>query len=68
MVDQLTPGTAIFVGGFVAALFWFAALLTYVAGSGVSEVQGLAVGLGALGGVFLAIGVVVAVALTVLEG
>jgi hypothetical protein len=57
---DLTAGTALFVGGFVAALCLFAALLTWIAGGGSPVVEGLALSLAALGAVFALVGVVVA--------
>ncbi|MFC7203663.1 hypothetical protein ACFQJC_09060 [Haloferax namakaokahaiae] len=56
--DYLSPTLVLFVGGFVAALFFFAAVLTYVASGGVAEVTGLAVTLAGLGGFFLVVAVV----------
>ncbi|WP_410764731.1 hypothetical protein [Haloferax sp. DFSO60] len=56
--DYLSPMFVLFVGGFVAALFLFAAILTYVASGGVAEVTGLAVTLAGLGGLFLVVAVV----------
>jgi hypothetical protein len=50
---DLTPGTALFVGGFVAAMFAAAAGLTYVAGGGTRAVTGFAFALAGLGGAFL---------------
>jgi hypothetical protein len=60
---DLTPETALFVGGFVAAIVWFAAGLTYVAGGGIAAVEGLALGLALLGALVLLVGVVIAVAI-----
>jgi hypothetical protein len=58
---DVTPGTALFVGGFVAGLFWFAALLAFLAAGGsLPVVRALAAALAGLGAVFLAGGVVVA--------
>jgi hypothetical protein len=54
---DLTPGFALFVGGFVAALFFLAAGLVYVAGAGLPVVGGFAVVLVALGGLAAAVGV-----------
>jgi hypothetical protein len=52
--DFLDPKMAVFVGVFVAALFWFAAVLVFVAGGGlVPAVNGLAAALAGLGGLFL---------------
>lgn len=59
---DLDPGTALFVGGFVAAVCWFAAALTWVAGGGVPAVSGIAVALAGLGVAFLALGGAIAVA------
>jgi hypothetical protein len=57
--DFLDPKMALFVGVFVAALFWFAAVLVYVAAGGlVPAVTGLATALAGLGGVFLLAAVV----------
>ncbi|KAB1188511.1 MULTISPECIES: hypothetical protein [Haloferax] len=56
--DYLTPTFVLFVGGFVAAIFFFGAVLAYVASGGVEAVTGLALGLAGIGGLFLAVGVV----------
>jgi hypothetical protein len=51
---DVTPGAVLFVGGFVAGLFWFAALLAFVAaGDSLPIVGALANALAALGAVFL---------------
>lgn len=58
---DVTPGTVLFVGGFVAGLFWFAALLAFVAAGGsLPVVRALAAALAALGVAFLVGAVVVA--------
>ncbi|ELZ82272.1 hypothetical protein [Haloferax larsenii] len=56
--DFLTPAFVLFVGGFVAAMFFFGALLASVAGGGSDIVNGLAFALAGLGGLFLVAGVV----------
>ena len=64
---DVDPGTALFVGGFVAALFLFAAALTYVGGGGNEAVSGLALVLVGLGALFVVAGGVGAVVLRFLE-
>jgi hypothetical protein len=59
---DVDAGTALFVGGFVAAICLFAALLTWVAGGGRRVVTGLSLALAALGCVFALLGVGVALA------
>jgi hypothetical protein len=48
-VTDLDPGTAAFVGAFVAGLFGLAAGLAYVTAPGIREVRGLALVLAAGG-------------------
>ncbi|MFC7176351.1 hypothetical protein [Halosegnis marinus] len=52
------PDFALFVGGFVAALFVLAAGFLYLLGGGAGATLGLAGALAALGGVFLVLGLV----------
>ncbi|KAB1196339.1 MULTISPECIES: hypothetical protein [Haloferax] len=66
--DYLTPTFVLFVGGFVAAIFFFGAILAYVASGGVEAVSGLALGLAGIGGVFLVVGVVGAVVMKLRDG
>jgi hypothetical protein len=62
--DYLDPQTALFVGGFVAVLFWFAAGLAFVAaGDVLPVVRAFALGFVALGALFLLAGVALAAAL-----
>ncbi|ELZ26468.1 hypothetical protein C474_20009 [Halogeometricum pallidum JCM 14848] len=62
--DYLDSQTALFVGGFVAVLFWFAAGLAFVAGGdALPVVRAFALGFVGLGALFFLIGVVVAAAL-----
>ncbi|SFR41991.1 hypothetical protein [Halogeometricum limi] len=62
--DYLDPWTALFVGGFVAALFWFAAGLAFVAaGDVLPTVRAFSLVFVGLGGAFLLAGVVVAAVL-----
>ncbi len=68
MNDYVTPGTSIFVGGFVAALFLFAGGLASVAGGGSPTVDSFALTLAALGGVFFLAGLTGAVVLWALDG
>ncbi|KAB1194335.1 hypothetical protein GJR96_13155 [Haloferax sp. MBLA0076] len=56
--DYLTPTFVLFVGGFVAAIFFAGAILAYVVSGGVEIVTGLALALAGIGGVFLVVGVV----------
>jgi hypothetical protein len=60
---DLDSGTALFVGGFVAAICLFAALLTWVVGGASEIVAGFALALAALGGFFALLGVVAALLL-----
>ncbi|MFB6129580.1 MAG: hypothetical protein ABEJ28_02025 [Salinigranum sp.] len=57
---DLDPGTALFVGGFVGALFALAAALAYVAAPAQAPVVGLAAALAGLGAFFFLLGAVVA--------
>nr|WP_231751735.1 hypothetical protein [Halogeometricum sp. CBA1124] len=62
--DYLDPRTALFVGGFVAFLFWFAGGLAYVAaGEVLPTVRTFALVFAGLGFVFLGGGAVVALVL-----
>jgi hypothetical protein len=62
--DYLDPETALFVGGFVAFLFWFAGGLAYVAaGEVLPTVRTFAFVFAGLGFAFLAGGVVAALVL-----
>ncbi|RDZ64835.1 hypothetical protein C5B90_00230 [Haloferax sp. Atlit-12N] len=56
--DYLSPSFVLFVGGFVAAVFLFGALLAFAAAAGSQTVEGLAVALAGLGGLFLVAGAV----------
>ncbi|ELZ98983.1 hypothetical protein C440_01465 [Haloferax mucosum ATCC BAA-1512] len=61
--DYLSPTFVLFVGGFVAAIFLFGALLTAAAGAGTGSsevVAGLAAALAGVGGLFFLVSVVVA--------
>ena len=62
-MTDLDPGTALFVGGFVAALFWFAAGLTWVAAGAVTGVSALVAALAGLGVLFLLGGVAIGLVL-----
>ncbi|KTG07499.1 hypothetical protein [Haloferax profundi] len=55
--DYLTPSFVLFVGGFVAAIFFAGAILAYVVSGGAEIVTGLALALAGIGGVFLVVGV-----------
>ncbi|WP_416839638.1 hypothetical protein [Haloferax sp. DFSO52] len=55
--DYLTPTFVLFVGGFVAAIFFAGAILAYVASGGVAVVTGLALALAGIGVLFLVVGV-----------
>lgn len=62
--DYLDPRMALFVGGFVAVLFWFAAGLAFVAaGDILPTVRAFAFGFVGLGFLFLLVGVVLAAVL-----
>lgn len=67
-MTHLTWDFALFVGGFVAALFFLAAALVYVTAPGNPVLGGLTLMLGGLGGLFLAIGVAGAAVLWWLAG
>ncbi|AKU07503.1 MULTISPECIES: hypothetical protein [Haloferax] len=56
--DFLSPSFVLFVGGFVAAVFLFGALIAFVAAAGSQTVEGLALALAGLGGLFLVAGAV----------
>lgn len=66
LVD-LTPETALFVGGFVALAVWFAAGLAFVAAGGLPIAEGFAYALAVLGAGFLLLGVLVALAIRLRE-
>lgn len=68
MAGDLDPGFALFVGGFVAAMFFLGAGATYLLGPGDGILTGLSVALAGLGLVFLALGVLLAGILRLLEG
>lgn len=61
-MPSVDAGTVVFVGGFVAGLFWFAAGLAWVAAAGVPGVTGLVWALVSLGAAFLIGAVLIAVA------
>jgi hypothetical protein len=62
---DLTPEAALFVGGFVAFVVWFAAGLAFVAADGLPIAEGFAFALALLGAGFMLLGVVVALAIRV---
>ena len=53
MAATFDPGFALFVGGFVAVLFWLAAGLVVAVGPATPILDGLVVALAGLGGLFL---------------
>ena len=66
VADDFDPGFALFVGGFVAVLFWLAAGLVVVAAPADPLLDGLVFALAGLGGLFLLGGGLLAVVLWLL--
>ena len=60
MAGELDPGLALFVGGFVAALFLAGAAAVYLVGDGGPVLGGLALALAGLGLVFFLLGALLA--------
>lgn len=63
MTSDADPGLPLFVGGLLCAICLFVAGLTYAvtpSGAGSSALTGLAVSIAGLGGVFFALGALVA--------
>jgi hypothetical protein len=68
VADAFDPGFALFVGGFVAVLFWLAAGLVLAVGPASPVLDGLVFALAGLGGLFLLGGGLLAAALWLLAG